>query len=356
MSRVTLKDIAARSEVSIGTVSRVLSRKSDVHPDYVRRVREAADALGYNKSVGSNASLQAQSKPANFGLLINKPSDHNYQADEYEAGYLEALANHLNHQNIHLLFEPCDHAIAQDQLPKMVENNCVDGVIIKNVGCEHAPWVQKIADCIPTVVMGAASDAEYIGVNAVLSHCVLAMHQAVAYVQSLGHERVGFFNVVNAGQNSIYNQQRSQGFREAIPRLGMATHPDYFQEPLHDHAVEPFEAVAKRVLAGWLAMGSETPTAMICASDGHAMAMLDACKNLNVTVPQEMTVIGFGNTRMASMSHPPLTSMGYPETQTARLIVELLQQVVEDITRPPHQILLGAQVVERQSHRVLTDQ
>ena len=356
MSRVTLKDIAEKSDVSIGTVSRVLSCKADVHPDYVRRVREAADALGYNKSIGPKNISQSERKPANFGLLINKPSSHDYQADEYEAGYLEALANHLNQQNIHLLFEPCGQAIDQDQLPKMVENNCVDGVIIKNVGSKHTAWVRRIAEHVPTVVMGAASDAEYIGVNAVLGNSALAMHQAVAYVQSIGHQRVGFFNVVNTGINSIYNQQRSQGFREAIPRLGMAMQPGYFQEPLHDNAVESFEAVAHRVLEAWLAMGPEKPTAIICASDGHALAILDACKKLNVAVPQEMTVIGFGNTRMGSMSHPPLTSMGYPQTQTARLIVELLQQVVEDTTRPPHQVLVSAQVIERQSHRILADQ
>jgi DNA-binding LacI/PurR family transcriptional regulator len=233
----------------------------------------------------------------------------------------------------------------------MIQSNCVQGVIIKDVEWQHAVWVRRIAEHVPVVVLGVGTDAEYIGVNSVLCDNALAMHNAVSFVKSLGHQRVAFFNVVNQGSSVIHHCQRGQGFRAALNRLGMLQHPDYFQEPEHNNAIESMDAVAKRVLEYWLAMGDERPTAIIGVSDAHAMAMMQASYQLGLDIPGDMTVIGCMNTPDAQLCRPALTSVGFPGGEIGRMAVDLLLDVIENPSQPHRQLLLGAEVIERQSHR-----
>jgi DNA-binding LacI/PurR family transcriptional regulator len=356
MTRITLKDIAEHSDVSIGTVSRVLSRKQDVQPEYVRRVMEAAEALGYDRHLTrSSPQPSSVSTPMPIGMLINKPASHDLRADEYEAGYLESIAEHMTRSNMHMMFKTCHEDIELDRLPDMVADQMVQGVIIKNLRFEHANWVKRIAQQVPVVLMGSPMDASYIGVNSVLDNGVLSMQHAVQFIQSLGHERIGFFSVRNPSlisHDCDFGQQRANGFGDVIKRFEIPTHPDYFQMPMHDNRIEPLSMVAERVIQTWLAMGSQRPTAVICVSDYHAMAIYEACSRLKVGIPNDLTVIGFGNTYTAAHAYPPMTSLAFPASEAARLAVELLQQIIEKPEQPVHQVLTAAQVYERQSHCV----
>lgn len=356
MSKITIKDVASYSGVSLGTVSRVLNGKPDVHPGYIERVTEAVEALGYKRSrntVKKSPSTFSSSpnKINTIGLLSNRfDNQQQMEDDQFDIAMIRGISNCLFENQTQLVFEPCKQLIQDDQLPQIIEKQLVDGAILKIDNTVNIPWIRRVAKILPTVLVGVTGQIEHCGIHSVLHDNYLAAYQAVEFLHDLGHRKIGDWAVTNDGSMPIYHTQRTQGYRRAFDLLGMKFDLALQQQPEHDMLHQPLEEVARESLKQWLKMGSNRPSAVICVSDSHALAMVQACHKLGLSVPKDMSIIGFMDMHIASICHPAITSVAFPNPETGRQAVRMLFEIQNNPCREVRHVVFGGKIIERKSH------
>jgi DNA-binding LacI/PurR family transcriptional regulator len=137
-------------------------------------------------------------------------------------------------------------------------------------------------------------------------------------------------------------RERFDGMRAALARHGLAV-PDAVLDPTALVDGEPF-AVVRR-----LAEENRLPQALVCASDQHALGLLDAMSDLGVRVPQDVAVTGFDGVVAGRLSKPALTTVRQPMEAMGRLAVDVLVAALDAPGSPPIDRTLPVRVVLRRS-------
>ncbi|MBN9201419.1 MAG: LacI family DNA-binding transcriptional regulator [Microbacterium chocolatum] len=304
---VTVHDVAARSGVSIATVSRTLRVPHRVSGDTRDRVLAAIEELGYrpNRAAASLrrgrtgviafvvpdienpyfASLtkgaQAASRARGYGLVVVDTTE----SAEVESEEIRALRSQID--GIILV----SSRLPDEQLLEVAEG-AVSVLINRDLG-DRSPATPSVA-----IDEAAASDA------------------AVAHLAELGHRRLAY---VGGPAHSWSQERRARGVRDAVaarPGLTLAELADVVPTAAGGRAV------ADAVLGGGV-------TAVLAYNDLVALGLLAEWGERGVRVPEDISLVGFDNTFVAELSSPLLTSVGTDLRDAGEAAVELLLQRVE---------------------------
>jgi len=217
-----------------------------------------------------------------------------------------------------------------------------DGVIASlNVGSEHLAFVQRLG--LPTVDIGLHYPGLFPGVAA--DNATVGRLTAEHFLER-GHRHIVFLFF----QNSLVEEERFQGFSEALRRAGREPQARYFRreniESILDYA---------RVFEWTVGMLKTLPKpcALACAGDYLASLILDAYLESGVRVPEEVMLVGAGNDPLiCEFAAVPLTSVDTRQREVGRVCAKLLDQLMggEPVPRMPVRIP-PAGLVERQSTR-----
>jgi LacI family transcriptional regulator len=162
---------------------------------------------------------------------------------------------------------------------------------------------------------------------------------AVEHLLSLGHRRIGFI----AGRSSLQAaSSREEGYHRALAQAGVAIDPTLV-------ARGDFQPETAVPLARALLESPDRPTAIFAASDGMALKVLDVARELGLSVPGDLSIVGFDNVPESALAQPALTtvdqSMYHLGYEAARLLTALVTGALEG----PHQVLLPVRLVVRSS-------
>jgi LacI family transcriptional regulator len=168
--------------------------------------------------------------------------------------------------------------------------------------------------------------------------------KATEYLIGLGHRRIGFI----AGRPDLESARlREVGFRQALERAGIAFDSRLFR--VGGYTKEATETPARQLLES-----SEPPTAIFAANDVSAIETMEVASSMGLSIPDDLSVIGFDNIPESALSRPPLTTidqsiqqMGY---EAAKLLVSLIDQPDEE----PIHLTLPTELVVRQSCRAIS--
>lgn len=163
---------------------------------------------------------------------------------------------------------------------------------------------------------------------------------ATAHLLEHGHRRVGF---VTPPLGTPSSQPKHRGFRQACADAGLAD-SDVLIDVADDFGVEPGHASGLRLLDR-----PDPPTAIATASDSLAIGVLRAARQLGITVPRDLAVVGNDNIASGQDTAPPLTTVDAPAHQLGAQSIRLLEQMIadDDITDQP--IVLPTKLVTRQT-------
>jgi LacI family transcriptional regulator len=151
------------------------------------------------------------------------------------------------------------------------------------------------------------------------------IRQAVQHLAALRHERIGFI----AGPLRLRSAMaRKDAFQASMKEIGLPVKPDFLVEG--DHRLEGGKRALKK-----LAELREWPTAVLCSNDMTAIGVMREAFELNIKVPQDLSVIGFDDIRMAEFLTPPLTTVQMSQSELARLAFEALLKEVKRETPIP---------------------
>ena len=168
-----------------------------------------------------------------------------------------------------------------------------------------------------------------------LAGAITAMEHLIA----LGHRRIGFL----AGRPDLESaQRREQGYHDALATAGIAFDPDLVR-------VGGYELETSREPARQLLELADPPTAIFAANDLSAIQTMNVARSLGLSVPDDVSVIGFDNIPESALTDPPLTTIDQSIQTMGEEAVRLLVDLLNGVTDCPNQITLPTKLVVRQS-------
>lgn len=342
---VTVKDIARRAAVSIATVSRALNNADNITEEVLKRVIEAAEDLGYFKSmVVRNAERPL--KKVGF-LLCYSHSSSKGTDDFFWTHILYGAEAQARKANIQIIFQG---VLDQSpyQLRAQIHEMRADGILL--VGPSDEETIRTIQKAnIPLVLIdNYLSDVEQ-KVDAVLSDNYEGARQIVKYLISQGHRQIAYIGGYKKGNPTrpIYSfEWRKKGYCAALAEAGLPINPKLMQECDFRQSDEIYGACRNLVEM------QEPLSAIFCANDPAAIWTIKSLRRCGRRVPEDISVVGFDNVEMAEHVVPPLTTMHvHKEAMGATGVKALIAQAADpDAINVTH--ILGVDLIIRDSVRL----
>lgn len=329
---VRMSDIAERLHVSIVTVSKALSGKDGVSDEVRQEIQQLAQEMGYQRKKSKTASSIAYT----FGIVTS----YRYieQGQSFYWNLYERILYHLT-QNGHfgILEVVTDEAEQKQQVPRLVQEERVDGIIV--MGNFTAAYRNALVSAgIPLVVLDAF-DARF-HQDAVISDGYYGMYTMVDYLLQMGHRDIVFVGSVNE-TSSITD--RYYGYCRAMREMGISV--------TESHVLPDRDAEGKVVVS--LEQLKKMPTAFACNCDITAHILINQLKQQGIRVPEDVSVVGFDNYVLAEFAQPPLTTyavdLDHMAKTSAQQLIRRIQKPDADVLR----IVVSGKLVVRGSVRRL---
>lgn len=340
-TRVTLKDISKLTNVSVSTVSDILNSRPISYSEPVKtRVFEAARELGYRPNAIARG-LRTK-KTNTIGLAIPHMS---YSYFDDIAVALERYAK-MRQNHVITVFTTDDQAgeAEFDEL-EMLRAKQVDGMIITPFGDTEysvSTYSRLVKTGMPIVIIDQeleSVDASFVGTDDVAGARV-----ATEYLIEKGHRRIAH---LSAHHQTVTGRRRLQGYRAALEESGIGFDPSLVFG-------RAFEGSDNVLAVNGLLECAELPTAVFCANDLKAAELYKGCWERSLSIPEDISVIGFCGLPLSQYLTPPLTTMLQPTDALAKAAVQILFEDMRAKGKSPRRcVYLKAELMERHSVRRL---
>lgn len=329
----TIIEVAEKAGVSIKTVSRVMNGYVHVSQKTKQKVEDAMAALDYTPSATARQMRLGASQ--SIGILFGDPSS-GYQS-ELNHSMLRACAEVGRFLAVELFNEKDRDWVSQ--VSSFLDRTKVSNLVL----------VPPISDSIEVHKLLRDRDVRFVlispsravsGASSVQMDDRLAATEVTNYLISLGHTRIGH---IAGHEDHIVTTLRRLGYQDAMAAAGLdGTDPDL---------IVPGRFRFKQALdqAQIMLESSNRPTAIFAANDQMAVAAMMAAHKMGLTVPEDLSVIGFDDTPMSRLIWPTLTTVAQPYDDIARAAVKVLQGEYEDRSSAPRSIVLPHRLVVRDS-------
>ncbi|CAM3557988.1 catabolite control protein A [Hydrogenibacillus schlegelii] len=328
---VTIYDVAREAGVSMATVSRVINGSANVKPSTRKKVLRVIEELGYRPNAVARGL--ASKKTTTIGVIL--PDISSVFFAELARG-IEDIAT-MYHYNI--ILTNSDQNI--DKELKLIGNlleKQVDGLLF--LGSQVTEEHRRLFKSPVPVVLVATQDPKG-ELPSVHIDVRQAAYDAVSYLLKKGHRRIAF---LSDRLSTSLGRGRYEGYRQALAEGGVEVDETLIVE------VPPHYEAALKGMKTVLAL-QPRPTAIFAASDELAIAAVHAVQDAGLSVPDDVEVIGFDNTRIAQMVRPMLTSVVQPMYDIGAVAMRLLTKLIQNEDVPTKTVVLPHRIEFRQSTR-----
>lgn len=331
----TIKDVAKKAGVTIGTVSRVLNNKRWVSEECRKKVQIAIKDLHYKPQAHARRLRQKHSQIC--GVIA--PHHTSVFHSPFFTEIMEGLEKVAADKHYRLLLHPLtETARTQVSYRTLLGDGSVDGMFVLNAWSTDVS-VRELAEAnVPFVLINGKitghEDLPYVGFDN-----RGGVKIAIDHLVKLGHERIGIINGRMTTTNAL---ERFQAFQENLAEHRLefekewVADGDFEEEGGYQAALSILKAIRK-------------PTAILCASDLMAMGAIRALKENNISVPEQMSVVGFDNMEEAAYHEPSLTTVAFSAFDMGKLAAEKMFQMIAEEDMGARATVLQAKLMERES-------
>lgn len=333
---VTIKDVARKAGVGIGTVSRVFNRSPLVSQETQLKVLQAAEELGYYPDVSARRLVQGRTRILAF---IERHSPRHLYVDAFMAQVLRGVHMASREAGYHILLEPfsTDDSNGENRLFQLIREKHADGIIISGPRIDDPIFTELKNVTLPVVLHG---NYPGIGLPSVDADNFRGAWMATQHLIQSGHTRIGMIS--NGPFEYTASQARREGYLAALRDAGI--HPD--PKIILPGGFSPesgFQAMQALLAA------ETQPTAVFIASDTVAIGAIKATRATGLDIPGDMAIVGFDDIPWAAYLTPPLTTIRLPAQEIGRQAAQLLIQLIDGRQPKTTQHLLPTKLIVRGS-------
>lgn len=335
MDNLTLEDIAKISGVSRSTVSRVINN----HPNVSKKVRERVQDVINQTSFQPHAAARAlvSNRSWTCGLILPRTIT-SFFTDPYYPYLIQGIAQACGKQNYTFsLFLLGDKEDEEKIFARIARRGFMDGILFQSDQIGDT-LIDKLADSgMPLVILGRPFQGDKL--NYVDIDNIESVEVAVDYLFKTGHHRIG---TITGPLNTTVGIDRKKGYVNSIKRNGARLDESLIAEGTFTEQ-SGYDCMQKLLPA--------KPDAIFAASDQMALGAIRAIREYGLTIPDDISVIGFDDFQLPIPPSIQLTTVHQPINQFGNEALNLLLDIINHQNKKPRNIILKAELIIRESTR-----
>ena len=323
----TLKDIAQAAGISTGAVSRILNNDPtlSVSPETKRKVFEIAQELGYQKAKIRDKSL------FKMGILQWFSAEQEMQ-DSYYLLVRQGIEDYCQKHSIGII-----RAFQSDEASiKTLQG--VDGLIC--IGKFSHEEVQKFMNICPNIVFLDMPVLDY-NITTLTMDFKSAVYDALDYLIEFGHTKIAYLGGKEfVGNQELFIEERKQAFVSYMNNHGLDGSCIY---------EDAFSTASGYQMMQKILESDNLPTAIFAASDAIAFGAMRAIQEKGLSIPDDISIIGFNDTEMSSYTTPALTTISAPAYDMGQHGANLIYAATNLNINTPLKAKIPCQLMKRES-------
>jgi len=309
--RVRMRDVASRCEVSISTVSLVLSGDPRIPEDTTRKVLQAVKAMEYRPSVVARSLARRISRT--IGVILPELGFNQNQPFYYQA--LKGIHSQTQPAGFKMVVEAANRGFVERRYHlRLLKEQSADAIIFM-AAYYHDDYLSEMEkETYPFILLG--SYPKGVDLPLARSNDLSGAKMGTQHLINLGHKAIGHV----AGTQEISNgNEREQGYREAMKEGGLSVDPSWVIPG--NFNIETAEKATENLLRTNI-------TAIFVGSDEMAYGVLRGLRKNGKRVPEDIAVLGMDDLDMSAWINPPLSTVRYDIGEIAsRATKFLIQQI-----------------------------
>jgi LacI family repressor for deo operon, udp, cdd, tsx, nupC, and nupG len=328
----SITDVAKLAGVSIATVSRYLSDPEAIRDKNRSKVEAAIAETGY----APNTLAQNFRRGRTGIIMVVLPEVGDPFFSEVMHGIAEVAAE--QHYSI-LVKETETNTLSLDEYSHIVLSRQADGIILLASICPLPPPRARPSGArkAPIVLGFENVGADFAGVPGVRIDNMAAGREATEHLIQLGHNRIGF---ITGSASSLLTADRERGYQAAMEDVGIPVAEGWIVEG--NLSLEDSRRATRDLL-----QHPQPPTAIFCANDEMAMGCLHEIRASGLTVPDDISVVGFDDIRYAAVTEPPLTTIAQPARKIGERATVAGEDMGSDVEIIPHRLVVRGSTAPR---------
>lgn len=332
----TMRDVAERAGVSVSTVSHVINNTRAVSDESRQRVTQAMEELGYKPNALAR-SLRRR-KTNTLGMIVPD------SANPFFAEVARAIEDASFAQNYSVILCNSEGDLEKQQAytDVLIENR-VAGILFVAAGVSTELVNDLGRRRVPLVVVDR--EVPGVAVDTVLTNHAQGGRLATQHLIDLGHRRIA---CISGNSDVSPSAERVTGYRETLEKNDL-----FYDERLvvkGDFQYESGYEATRHLL-----MMEKPPTAIFACNDLMAVGCISAARELGLRVPNDLSVVGFDDVRLASFTNPPLTTIVQPKVEIGTLATKMLLERLANLDAPPRFKRLDTRICIRRSTAARVD-
>jgi DNA-binding LacI/PurR family transcriptional regulator len=328
VTNITIRDVAKKAGVGVGTVSRVLNDNPSVSDATRQKVLAAIEELNFAPhSIARRLSLRKTLAIAVIVPFFTRPS---YVERLRGVEYLLA-----NTEYDLILFNVETTAKRDACFRNVPRRERIDGLLLVSLSPRDTDAKHFLQSGVPTVLI----DGHHPQFSRVVTDDVAGGHMATQHLIELGHQKIGFVSdSFETPFNFVSSRDRFTGYRQALKEADIPFRSGYHRQGQHSRQ-------KARELAHELFAMSEPPTAIFASSDIQAIGVLEAARDAGLEIPRDLSVVGYDDIESAEYFY--LTTIRQPLFASGVEGVELLLETIAEPLPEPRRLVMPVELIAR---------
>jgi LacI family transcriptional regulator len=310
---VSLKDISVRCGVSVATVSKALNGHKDVSAATREKLLKAAKEMGYFPN--SQARALKTNRTHNLGVMFLDEAGSGL-THEFFAKLLNSFKTKAESLGYDITFISRSMGKNRMSTYEHCKYRNVDGVIIACTDFTSQDVYEVVNGDIPIVTIDHIFDCR----TAVMSNNEKGMQKLVEYAASMGHTQIGYIQ----GNRSSVADKRLAGFCKACIRHGININNDWIVTGDYHNPDKTYELTKK------LLSQTDRPTCIFMPDDYSAIGGYNAIKDLGLSIPDDISVVGYDGIAYSQLISPKLTTYSQDTTKIGEIAAQQLVELIEN--------------------------
>jgi DNA-binding LacI/PurR family transcriptional regulator len=334
---VTIREVAEKAGVSIGTVSRVINNKSGVGERTRHHVLEISKELGYTPH--KRVPL-ATTQVTHLGLLI-RPTENPLTSDPFYGGIFHGVEQTCQDNRINVYFSTLDIKNGRlIKLPAMISDERISGIVLLGALPYHI--VKEIDDVVKVPIVLIDNYYQNCEWDSVMIENEHGAYAATKHLIDHGHRNI----VMMSGPSHPSILERREGYAKAMQEHDLIPNIIKNESPSPGDGLSPSDGET-----GILEILKQAPdtTAVFCSNDNQALGSLVKLQRMGYSVPEDMSIVGFDDIITVNFTSPPLTTIHVDRPSLGKIATQLLFNRIENPSRAIVKSIVSTELIQRDS-------